>query len=259
MTIPARSVMLALASALLVSRHTFAADIDVKISSGMRAAYDNLKPAFESRTANKLVTVGGASAGATPTAIPARLKRGEATDVVIVTRESLDALVKEGLVVGGTEVDLALSPVGAAVRAGAATPDISTVEALKRALSGASTIAYYDNGSGDCLASCQVFRKLGVDTAPPKFVKINSGPGTGAAAAKGDADIVFNQLGELLPVAGVQVLGAVPEEVQSITVFSGGVAVSARSPAEARALLDYLASPEARPAIEATGLRVPRR
>jgi molybdate transport system substrate-binding protein len=247
-----------LAAVVLAGQAAGAADIDVKISGGMRAAYDKLAPSFEARTGNKLVAVGGASAGSTPTAIPARLRRGEPADIVILTRDSLDALVREGFVVAGSEVDLARSPIGAAIKAGAAAPDISSIDALKRAIEAASSVGYYDNGSGDCLASCVMFKRLGIETTAPKYRKINSGPGTGAAAAKGEVDIAFNQLAELLPVQGIQVLGPVPEEAQSLTVFSAGLATHARSPEQARALLRYLASPEAAPAIEATGLRVPR-
>jgi molybdate transport system substrate-binding protein len=236
-----------------------AVDLDVKISGGLRAAYEKVRPAFEAQTGNKLVTVVAPSAGTSPTTIPARVKRGEPTDVVILTRESLDAMVKDGLVAAGSEVDIAGSPIGAAVKAGAAVPDVSTVEELKRAIDAARVVAYYDNGSGDCLASCVMFRRLGIEPAAPKFVRINSGPGTGAAAAKGEADLVFNQLGELLPVAGIHVLGAVPEDVQSVTVFSGGVTSGARSPGEARALLQFLASAQAAPALQASGLRPPRK
>lgn len=230
-------------------------EIEVKISGGFRAAYNKLKPQFEERTGHKLVTVGGASSGTTANAIPARLKRGEPADVVIVTRGGLDRLVKEGHVVAGSEVDLGRSLIGLAVQAGASVPDISTVDALKQVLVAAKTVAYIDSGSGVCVASCQIFRRLGIDSLETKYTKFNSITELGAAVARGDAEVGLHVLSELLPVPGVYVVGPIPDAVQVVITFSAGVATKAKSPIEAKALIEYLASRESGPVIEESGLR----
>lgn len=228
-----------------------AEDIHVMISGGLRAAYNALAPEFERETGHKLITVYGASMGDTPTAIPARLARNEPADVVILARAGLDALVRSGKVKPGSETDLARSPIGVAVQKGAPVPKIATTEDLRQTLLAALSIAYSDSASG-VYVSTELFKRLGIEQVSAKARQI---PGTPVAeiVAAGEAEIGFQQMSELIPVAGVTVVGPIPEDVQHITVFSAGIPASSQSTA-ARDLIDYLASPKAWNALRQSGV-----
>src|ERR1700733_14764636 len=136
-------------------------EIKVMTSGAFTAAYRELVPQFERETHNKIVTSYGASMGNAPDSIPMRLKRGEPVDVVILARPALDELVNQGKGVAGSRVDLVRSSVGVAVRAGARKPDIGSLEALKRTLLEAKSIAYSDSASGVYL-STEMFERLGI-------------------------------------------------------------------------------------------------
>ena len=152
-------------------------EIKVVTSGGFTAAYLELVPEYESATHNKLVTEFGPSMGTTHNAIPIRLERGEAIDVVIMAAPALDDLIKQGKVRAGSRVDLVQSLIGMAVKAGAPKPDISTVDALKRTLLAAKSIAYSDSASGVYL-STELFPKLGIaDQIKGKSRKIEADPG----------------------------------------------------------------------------------
>jgi molybdate transport system substrate-binding protein len=224
-------------------------EIKVMTSGAFTAAYRELIPQFERATANKVVTSYGASMGNAPDSIPMRLERGEAADIVILARPALDELVNQGKVLSGSRVDLVRSSIGMAVRAGARKPDISTVEALKHTLLEAKSIAVSDSASGVYL-STDLFPRLGI---AGKSKRIASEP-VGAVVARGDAEIGFQQISELLPVPGIDYVGPLPPEVQKVTVFSAGVATGSRAPDAARALIQFLASPSAIPTIVKSGL-----
>ena len=142
----------------------FAADVRVLISAGFHQAYTELAPAFERASGHHLITTRGPSMGDSPEAIPARLARGEAADVVILDGAAADGLASKGLVRADSKVTLARSLVGMVVQAGAAKPDIGSVEAFKTALLAAKSIAYSDSGSGTYL-STKLFAKLGIADA----------------------------------------------------------------------------------------------
>ena len=172
---------------------------------------------------------------------------------MILAGTSLDELIKQGKVVPGSRVDLVRSSIGMPVRAGASKPDISSVDALKRTLRQAKSIAYSASASGVYL-SAELFQRLGIaDQIMGKSKRIEGEP-VGAAIARGDAEIGFQQIGELLPVAGIDHVGPLPPEVQKVTVFSAGVAVGAKEPDAAQALIKFLASPAAAPAVTKSGL-----
>src|SRR5262245_9765256 len=147
--------------ALLVPGSASAAEVHVMISAGFYEVYAELGPAFERATCHRLITTRGPSTGDSPEAIPTRLARGETADVVILDGGSADALAQQGLVRAGSKVDLARSQIGMAVRAGAAKPDISSVESFRRTLLAATSIGYSDSASGTYL-STTLFAKLGV-------------------------------------------------------------------------------------------------
>jgi molybdate transport system substrate-binding protein len=174
-------------------------------------------------------------------------------DVVILAAGALDELIKQGKVVAGSRVDLVRSSIGMAVRARASKPDISSVDALKRTLLAAKSIAYSASASGVYLSQ-EMFQRLGIaDQIRGKCKRIASEP-VGAVVARGDAEIGFQQISELLPVPGIDYVGPLPPEVQKVTVFSAGVAVGAEQPDAARALIKFLASPAAVGAIKKSGL-----
>jgi molybdate transport system substrate-binding protein len=191
--------------------------------------------------------------GNTPDAIPNRLARGETADVVILVRPALDDLVKSGKVISGSQVDLVRSRIGMVVRAGALKPDITTVDALKRTLLNARSIAYSDSASGVYI-STEMFKNLGIaDQVSKKSRKIEGEP-VAAVVARGEAEIGFQQISELLPVSGADYVGPLPERVQRVTIFSAGISVGAKHPDAGRALIEFLRSAAAVQAIKESGL-----
>jgi molybdate transport system substrate-binding protein len=246
----------ALAVAVLFAASIASAEeIRVITSGGFTAAYNQLVPAFEQATHHKVVTTFGGSMGNGPETIPNRLQRGEPADVVILASAALDDLIKQGKVVPGSRVDLVRSSIGMAVRAGAPKPDITSVARLKEVLLRAKTIAYSASASGVYL-STEMFQKLGIaDQVLPKS-KNAQGERVGVLVARGDAEIGFQQISELLPEPGITYVGPLPEGVQRVTIFSAGIVVGAKQPDAARALVRFLASPAAFPVITSTGLEL---
>jgi molybdate transport system substrate-binding protein len=248
-----KTIPLFTACILLFAGAAGAQEIKVMTSGAFTAAYLQLIPEFQRTTHHKIATAYGASMGNAPDSIPSRLERGEPVDVVILAADALDQLIKQAKVVPGSRVDLVRSSIGMAVRAGAPKPDISNVDALKRTLLQAKSIAYSASASGAYLSQ-EMFQRLGIaDQISGKCKRIASEP-VGVVVARGDAEIGFQQISELLPVGGIDYVGPLPPEVQKVTVFSAGVGVGAKHPDAARALIKFLASPAAVPAIKKTGL-----
>ena len=247
-----RSTALLVTSMLLLVRTVSADDIRVMTSGSFTAAYLALIPQCERVTNDTLVTV-ATSMGTGLAFIPSRLQRGEPADVVIVDDPALLQLIKDGMVMADSRVELARSSIGMAVRAGAPKPDISSVEALKRTLLQAKSIAYSASVSGRYL-STELFQRLGIaDQVMGKSRRIDV-ERVGAVVARGEAEIGFQQISELLPIPGIDYVGPLPPEVQRTTVFSAGVAAGSRNASAARALIRCLASPEAAGAVTKTGL-----
>lgn len=247
--------LLALASAVLVLAPCVAGaqDLHVMTSGGYTATLLEVVPLFERATGIKVHTEFGASLGGAPDSIPARLGRGEPADVVIVASAALDDLARQGLVVPGSRVDLVRSPIGMVVRAGAPKPDIRTIEALTRALRGATSVAYSASASGVYL-STELFPRLGLaDEIRQKGRRIES-ERVAAVVARGDAELGFQQVSELLPVAGVDYVGPLPDGAQRITVFSAGIGGRATAMTHARALIAFLRSAQAMALAAKSGL-----
>lgn len=243
--------------ALLVSS-TFistacAQNLTVLTSGGFYAPFEKLTPGFEISTGAHITPVHGASMGSTSTAIPNRLARNEPADVVIMSRPDLDLLAKKGLVVEGSQVDLVRSKIGMAVKTGAPLPDIRTVAAFRLTLLAAKSIAYSDSASGVYIAS-EMYKKMGIeDQVGPKSKRILGDP-VGAVVAKGEAEIGFQQMSELKPIAGITVVGTIPEEVQKVTMFAAGVVTTSEHKDKAKALIQFLAARAACPVIEQSAL-----
>lgn len=228
-------------------------DIRVMTSGAFTAAYLELIPRLELLTKKKVVTA-ATSIGTGENSIPNRLRRGEPVDVVIVADGVLLGFIKEGLIVPASYTPVARSAIGLAVRAGAPKPDISTVEGLKRTLLQAQSIAYSASVSGDYV-STELFQRLGIaDQVLGKSRRIEGGERVGAVIARGEADIGFQQISELLPVPGIDHVTPLPPDVQKVSVFSAGVAVSSKEADTAHAFIKFLVSPEASGAITNSGL-----
>ena len=246
--------------ALFLPGAAFAEEVRVMISAGFYPVYAELGPAFERATGHRLITTRGPSMGDSPEAIPTRLARGEMADVVILDGGAADELAKRGVVRAGSKVVLALSQIGMVVRAGAAKPDITTVDAFKRTLVAVKSIGYSDSASGTYL-STTLFQKLGIaDQVLGKSRKVRgppSGEPVAAVVARGEVEIGFQQVSELLHVPGVTFVGAIPKELQPGHSFAGAVTSAARQPDAAAALLRYLSGREAAPTLTKMGLTPP--
>jgi molybdate transport system substrate-binding protein len=253
LSINLRALALGIFSAILLTTAAGAAEVRVMISGGLTAAYKALVPEFERTTGHKVLTAYGPSMGTTTNAIPVRLERGEPADVLIMVGYALDDLAKNGKVISDSRVELVKSPIGVAVKSGAPKPDISTADAVKQALLAANTIAYSDSASG-VYVSTEMFDKLGIKEAMQgKARKIPATP-VGEIVARGEAEIGFQQVSELKPVEGIDIVGPLPAELQKITTFSAGIASISKEPDAGKALIKFLASPAARGEIVKSGM-----
>ncbi len=230
-----------------------AADVRVVTSGGFSAAYDQLVPLYEQATGHKVITERGASIGNAPDSIPSRMARGEQFDIVILADSALDGLIQQGKVQPGSRVDLARSMIGMSVRKGTPKPDIRTVDALRQTLLNAQSIAYSASASGTYL-STELFPRLGVaEQIQGKARKIYS-ERVGAVVQRGDAEIGFQQVSELLPFKELEYVGPLPDEVQQRVFFSAGVATGAAQPEVAQHLIRFLAAPAAASIVRSTGM-----
>jgi molybdate transport system substrate-binding protein len=249
-----RSVCFLLFLSVAYASCALAGDIRVLVSGGFTAAYREIVPEFERATHNTVATAYGASMGNAPDSIPNRLQRNEPADVIILAAPALEILVRQGKAIASTRVDLARSKIGMAVRAGAPRPDISSVDALTLALLNAKSIAYSASASGIYL-STELVQRLGIaEQVLPKSKRIVNQEGVGPVVARGEAEIGFQQISELLPVPGIDYVGPLPDAVQRITVFSAAIVTNAKSVPAAKALIQYLAAQDVAPVIRKTGL-----
>src|SRR3954449_4339087 len=235
-----------------------AADVKVMISAGFFSVYKDLGPAFENSTGHKLITTRGPSLGDSPEAIPTRLARGEQADVIIMDGAGVDILETRDVISAGSRTPLAESFIGMVVRAGQPKPDISTVDALRKTLLAAKSIAYSDSSSGTYLSTVG-FKKLGIaDEIAGKTRKVRgppSGEPVAAVVARGEAEIAFQQVAELIHVPGADFVGTVPAEIQPPTYFVGALPKNSQHPEAAVALLRLLSSAEAASVITKAGLK----
>ena len=231
-----------------------AAEVHVMISGGFSAAYDELVPLYEKASGNTVVTERGPSMGETPQAIPNRLARGEPADVVIMVDAGLDNLIAKQLAVAGSRVDLATATIWMAVKAGAARPDIATVDAFTRTLQAAKSIAYSDSASGVYLEKT-LLPRIDLDGSIRAKSRMIPAEPVGRVVARGEAELGFQQKSELQPVTGITIVGPIPDAVQKSTTFVAGIASTAREPSAGRELIRYLTSREAQPAIIKSGMQ----
>ena len=184
-----------------------------------------------------------------------RVRGGEPVDVVVLSREVIDDLIAAARIAPGSRVDIWVSAIGVAVRAGAARPDISSAAGVKAAVLAARRVGYSTGPSGQYLA--KLFASWDADgklkdritVAPP-------GVPVGSLVARGDIELAFQQLSEL-GGEGIDVLGPLPPEIQMMTTFSGGVALSSTQPDATRALLSFFGSPALRGLKQSHGMDAP--
>jgi molybdate transport system substrate-binding protein len=221
------------------------ADIKVMASAAFKEAYLELVPGFERASGNKVTNLWVPSVQ-----MMTRLNGGEIVDMVILSEAALGELMKAGIV--ASRHDLAKSGVAAAVKAGAPRPDISSGEAVKRAVLAAKSVVYSTGPSGIYLSG--LFQRMGIADQIKSKVRQVQGEPAGGVVARGEAELGFQQMSELLPVSGIDIIGPLPPDIQQITVFAAGLHAKAPQPAAATALVKHLQSPAAAPVIRKHGM-----
>jgi molybdate transport system substrate-binding protein len=222
-------------------------EIKVLSSLAIREAYLELVPEFEKASGHRVATTWTGTVD-----IRKRMATGEIYDLVIMTRDGIEALTGEGKIVPGSRVDLVKVGIGIAVREGA-KPDVSSPAALKAALLAAKTIGYSTGPSGVYLQG--LFERMGIGAQVKDKVRtVPSGEVIGDAIVRGDVEIGFQQISELVSFPGIAFLGPLPAEIQHISVFAGGIHTAAQNPAAAKALIAHLTSAAAVQVIRSHGL-----
>jgi molybdate transport system substrate-binding protein len=225
------------------------AQVKVMTSGGFAAPLHAALPDFEKSTGISVTVILGKSQGSDPTTIRAQLDRGIPADVVILSREGLNDLLAANKVIANSVVDLAKTPLGVAVKAGAPKPDISTVDAFKHTLLRARSITYPSSTTGIYMAT-KLFPQLGI---AGELAAKSSNAGI-AAVAKGEAELAIQPVSELLHVPGTDYVGTLPGQIQYISVFSAALVTTPSRNEQARQLIDFLASAKARDAIRNSGM-----
>src|SRR5215471_13523955 len=244
----ARMLGLLVGASFLIGGSASAADVKVMASAAIKEAYLELVPQFEKATEHRVTTTWAGTVDMTK-----RLTAGEVFDLIIMASPSIDEFIKQGKLVPGSRVDLAKSGVGVAVRAGIPKPDISSGDKVKQAMLAAKSVAYSTGPSGVYMAA--LFQRMGIADQIKDKVKVGA-PGVpiGEIIARGEADIGFQQVSELLPIAGIDFLGPLPPDIQQITIFASGIHTGATQADAAKALVKFLTSPQAVPVLEKKGL-----
>lgn len=225
-----------------------AAEVKVMAANAVKEAYLELVSAFERSTGHKVTTIWGGTEG-----VAKRISGGEVVDIVLIAAPNIDKLIAEGKLVPGSRADFAKSGVGIAVRTGLPKPDISSAEAVKRAVLAANSVAYSSGPSGFYVAD--LFKRLGIaEQIKNKVRQPASGVQVGELVARGEADLGFQQISELLHVKGIDYLGPLPPEIQNITIYSAGLHMAAPAPDAAKALVRSLTSPQAGPILKKIGM-----
>ncbi len=223
----------------------------VVCSGAFAPAWRSLAAMFEQATGARIDSQAGASVGDASTAVPQRLARGETLDVVIMSGPALSDMMAAGYVTERT--DLARSLIGAAIRAGGPAPDISTPDALRATLLAARSVALSRSVSGVHVHTTML-PALGIADTVADRIRFATGEPAGALVVRGEAEIAFQQISELRPVAGLTLLGTLPDELQLATIFAAGLVATSSNAEAARRLMAYLVSPAAGSVITESGM-----
>jgi molybdate transport system substrate-binding protein len=241
--------LIAVAACSLLMMHVVqAAEIRMLAAGAVKEAVLELVPQFESTSGNKVAPTWTGSAD-----IRRRIGAGEAFDLVIVGAPDIDAFVKDGKMMPSSRVDIASSGVGMAVKAGSPRPDISSSEAVKKALLSARAVAYSTGPSGVYVQ--RLFDRLGIaDQMKDKSKQTASGVRVAQYLANGEAELGFQQVSELVHEAGIDFLGPLPAEIQNVTVYSSGIPIGSNTSEPAKALQAFLSAPAAAPVFRKNGM-----
>lgn len=221
---------------------------EIKVLSGgaMQGLVAEAVPLFERESGDKVAVEIGLTS-----ALRKAIAGGAAFDIALLPRGDIDALARDGKIAGGAEKDIARSAIGVAVRAGAAKPDIATVEAFKRAVLEAGSVTYSDGPSGLYVAG--LMDRLGVAGAIKSRIRLTTGP-VAELLARGEAELGIQQIVAILPVKGAELVGPLPPELQNIIVYAAGISARSANPKAAQALIGFLGRPETARIIRAKGL-----
>ena len=236
------------------SQPTLAADIKVLTAGAMRGVLAELLPRFETDTGHK-VSLDNATAGM----LAQRIEAGEAFDVAVITPKVIDGLIGKGKIAPGSRVDVAKVGIGVAVKAGAPLPDIATVEAFRRTLLAARSVAYIDPKAGGSsgIYFDGLLNRLGIAGEIRQKAKLKQGGHVADLVAAGEAEVAVHQISEIVPVKGVVLVGPLPAEVQNFTTYTAAIGADAKDAAAAKALVDRLAGPAAGPILKTKGMEKP--
>jgi molybdate transport system substrate-binding protein len=236
------------------SQPTLAADIKVLTAGAMRGVLAELLPRFETDTGHK-VSLDNATAGM----LAQRMEAGEAFDVAVITPKVIDGLIGKGRIAPGSRVDVAKVGIGVAVKAGAPLPDIATVEAFKRTLLAARSVAYIDPKAGGSsgIYFDGLLDRLGIAGEVRPKARLKQGGYVADLVASGEAEVAVHQISEIVPVKGVVLVGPLPAEVQNFTIYTAAIGANARDAAAAKALVERLAGPAAGPILKTKGMEKP--
>jgi molybdate transport system substrate-binding protein len=246
---PTTIAAIGFAAVLVAAAAADAAEIKVITSVGVKAILEELAPQFERASEHKLQITFG-------TAVPLKrqIDAGETFDVVILVPSMIEDLVKQGKVAGGTSTNVAKSGIGVGIRKGAPKPDIGTADAFKKTLLAAKSIAYSKEGQSGAVMA-RLMERLGIaEEMKPKTILETRPGGAVLNVVEGKADLGFNLISEILPIAGAEVAGPLPAELQSYVVFTAGIGVTAKDTAAAKAFIDFLKAPAAVPVLAAKGM-----
>jgi molybdate transport system substrate-binding protein len=243
-------VAAAAGSLMLSAAIGHAAELKVLTSVALTTALNELSPIFEQKTGNKLVIDFNLAA-----VQKKRILDGERADVIILTRAMMEDLVKQNKLAPGNIVNIAGTPVALAARAGAPKPDIATVEAFKQTLLSAKSISYADPAKGGLsgVVAGKAIERLGIAEQMKAKTTLVPGAQSPELVAKGEVELGIAQASEIVPIAGVQLVGPLPGELGSLTLFAGGVGAEGGSADAAKALIEFLSGPEAAPRFKAKG------
>ena len=246
-----RAFALAIVALVVSAGSVAAAEVRVLSAGAMKAMVTELSEGFKKETGHTVVITADTGGG-----LRKRVEGGEKADVLVAPDAVMDALAKSNHVVTDSRHDLARTAVGVAVREGAPKPDISTVDAFKRAVLEAKSIVYLDPATGATsgIHVASVLKRLGLADAIKDKVVLWKGGYAAEAVASGKADLCLHQISEILPVKGVTLVGPMPAEINKVTVYTSSLLTGAPTPDAGRALLAYLARPEFRPKFAAAGL-----
>ena len=242
--------------AFLVAQVTFACAADIKIYAtiGVKHSLEDLAARFEKTSGHKLAITWGTGA-----ALAKRIQAGEQADLLVLTKQGLDTLSKDGKVVAGSERNLASSTLAVGIKKGAPRPDISTPEAFKATMLNAKSVAYPDPAGGGLsgVYFAQLAERMGFAEQLKSKAKFPADNFAGKLVASGEAEFAIQQKPELISVEGVEILGSLPADINVTTVFSAGVSKDAKESGASMELLKYLESPEATAVFKHDGLDPP--